>query len=70
MKQRDQDIIRMYREGWSLKEVGLVYGLRKQGVAYILEREGFPRRESGKWHKSKRMLAPPTVQWYGKFSVE
>jgi hypothetical protein len=46
--ERDREMVRLYAEGLSLRDVGRRLGLSRQAVAKALERQGVPRRPRGR----------------------
>jgi hypothetical protein len=55
---RDTEIVRSYREGASLRELGRRYGITRDQARYVLVRAGVPRRPALKPTK-----ADPATAW-------
>jgi predicted HTH domain antitoxin len=54
---RDDEIVRLYREGKSLSEVGKLVGISIAGVGYVLEKRGVPRRPKGNPRRARQTSA-------------
>lgn len=52
-RQRDAWIVRQYRAGRPLAEIGLDVGLTKMRVGQVLRKAGVSRREGGKWRAGR-----------------
>ena len=48
IQRRDAEIIKLYRDGYDLRTVGLMFGLTGARVHQILAARGVPRRRRGR----------------------
>jgi len=58
---RDAWIVRQFRAGRTITEIGLDVSLTKMRVSQIVKRAGVPRREGGRSRSSRLFATRPTV---------